>query len=191
MVNSGREAGASIEHPHGQLLSMSFVPGEIADELAGFARFQGNCLLCTVAAGRGGRRSPRGVLRQRVVVVCPFWSGTPYQMLVLPRDHNPHLHRAGPGRLAAVGRAIRVSLAAMRARLGDLPYNVLFHSAPFRVRGDYHWHAHILPKVTTRGGFELGSGVLINVMAPERAAEELQGRSQGAGVSRAPPPFPP
>ena len=48
VVNSGREAGASLEHPHGQLLSMPFVPGEIADELAGFARFQGNCLLCAV-----------------------------------------------------------------------------------------------------------------------------------------------
>ena len=48
VVNSGREAGASIEHPHGQLLSMPFIPGEAANELAGFARFQGNCLLCAV-----------------------------------------------------------------------------------------------------------------------------------------------
>src|SRR5205085_3038992 len=47
IVNSGREAGASIEHPHGQLLGMSFVPRELVDELAGFARFAGNCLLCT------------------------------------------------------------------------------------------------------------------------------------------------
>jgi UDPglucose--hexose-1-phosphate uridylyltransferase len=42
------------------------------------------------------------------------------------------------------------------------------------VSGDYHWHAHILPKVTTRGGFELGSGVLINILPPERAADELR-----------------
>jgi UDPglucose--hexose-1-phosphate uridylyltransferase len=95
-------------------------------------------------------------------------------MLVLPRTHNPHLHRSSAEDLAATGRSIRLALAAMRARLGDLAYNVMFHSAPYRVRGDYHWHAHILPKATTRGGFELGSGVLINVMAPERAADELR-----------------
>jgi UDPglucose--hexose-1-phosphate uridylyltransferase len=100
-------------------------------------------------------------------------------MLVLPRQHNPHLHRSSAEDLAATGRAIRLSLGALRARLGDLAYNVMFHSAPYRVRGDYHWHAHILPKATTRGGFELGSGVLINVMAPERAADELRTEIKG------------
>ena len=174
VVNSGREAGASVEHPHAQLLSMPFVPGEPADEVAGFARFHGNCLLCTVLEAEEDAGHRVVYADERMVVLCPFWSGTPYQMLVLPRQHNAHLHRASSEDLAAAGRAIRVSLAAMRARLGDLAYNVLFHSAPYRVRGEYHWHAHILPKVTTRGGFELGSGVLINVMSPERAAGELR-----------------
>jgi UDPglucose--hexose-1-phosphate uridylyltransferase len=50
----------------------------------------------------------------------------------------------------------------------------MFHSAPYRVSGDYHWHVHVVPKVTTRGGFELGSGVLINVVPPEQAADELR-----------------
>jgi UDPglucose--hexose-1-phosphate uridylyltransferase len=95
-------------------------------------------------------------------------------MLIVPRQHNPHLHRAAPADLAATGRSIQLALAALRARLGRVAYNVMFHSAPYRVSGDYHWHAHVLPKVTTRGGFELGSGVLINVMSPERATDELR-----------------
>jgi UDPglucose--hexose-1-phosphate uridylyltransferase len=174
VVNSGREAGASIEHPHAQLMSMPFVPGEAADEVGSFARFHGNCLLCAVLDAEEDAGHRLVYSDERIVVICPFWSGTPYQMLVLPREHNPHLHRSSAEDLAATGRAIRLSLAAMRARLGDLAYNVMFHSAPYRVRGEYHWHAHILPKATTRGGFELGSGVLINVMAPERAAGELR-----------------
>lgn len=32
IANSGREAGASLDHPHGQLLGMPFVPGELVDE---------------------------------------------------------------------------------------------------------------------------------------------------------------
>ena len=49
IVNAGREAGASLEHPHGQLLGIPFVPGEIAEEEAGFRRFGESCLLCTMA----------------------------------------------------------------------------------------------------------------------------------------------
>jgi UDPglucose--hexose-1-phosphate uridylyltransferase len=152
------------------------VPGEIADELAGFARFQGNCLLCAVAEAEEEARHRVVYADDRVVAICPFWSGTPYQLLIIPRQHAPHLHRAAPADLAAVGRSVQLTLAALRDRLGDLAYNVMFHSAPYRVGSDYHWHVHILPKVTTRGGFELGSGVLINVMAPERAADELRTR---------------
>ena len=180
VVNAGREAGASIEHPHGQLLSMPFVPGEIADELSGFARFQGNCLLCAIAEAEDEVQHRVVHSDERLVVVCPFWSGTPYEMLVIPRDHCAHLHRSRPQDVAAVGRAIKLALAALRNRLGDVAYNVMFHSAPYRLSGDYHWHAHILPKVTTRGGFELGSGVLINVMAPEHAAIELRAEVHAA-----------
>lgn len=179
-VNCGREAGASIEHPHGQLLSAPFVPGEAADELAGFARFQGNCLLCAVSDAEEDAGHRVVYADEHIVVLCPFWSGTPYQMLIVPRGHDPHLYRAGEEELNATGRAIKLSLAALRARLGDVPYNVVFHSAPYRVGSAYHWHAHILPKVTTRGGFELGSGVLINVLSPERAAEELEAEVSAA-----------
>jgi UDPglucose--hexose-1-phosphate uridylyltransferase len=51
----------------------------------------------------------------------------------------------------------------------------VFHSAPYRGQGVFHWHAHVYPKVTTRAGFELGTGVMINVMPPEEAATILAG----------------
>jgi UDPglucose--hexose-1-phosphate uridylyltransferase len=53
-------------------------------------------------------------------------------------------------------------------------YNVVFHSAPYRATSAYHWHVHILPCLTTRAGFELGTGVMINVVGPEKAAEDLR-----------------
>lgn len=174
LVNYGREAGASIVHPHGQLLSIPFVPGEMANELAGFNRFQGNCLLCAVIDAEESVKYRVVSMDDEVAVICPFWSGTPYEMLVIPRAHEPHLYQANTSDLGAVGRAIGGALASLRERVGDIPYNVYFHSAPFRVGSDYHWHAHILPKATTRGGFELGSGVLINVVDPEDAATELR-----------------
>ena len=58
--------------------------------------------------------------------------------------------------------------------VGDVSYNLVFHSAPFRVHDDFHWHVHVLPKLATRAGFELGTGVLLNVMPPELAAQALR-----------------
>ncbi len=174
VVNRGREAGASIEHPHGQLLSMPFIPGETANEMAGFARFRGNCLLCAVTEAEEDVRHRLVYADERVVIVSPFWSGSPYEMLIIPRTHHPHLYESAEEDLSATGRAVRIALQALRARLGDVAYNLLFHSAPYRLSGEHHWHIHLLPQVTTRGGFELGSGVLINVVPPELAADELR-----------------
>jgi UDPglucose--hexose-1-phosphate uridylyltransferase len=174
VVNSGREAGASIEHPHGQLLSMPFIPGEAANELAGFARFQGNCLLCAVIDAEAEVNHRVVYADDRVVMLCPFWSGTPYEMLLIPRSHESHLYAAQDEDLAAVGASVQLALASLRERLGDVAYNVMFHSAPYRTSADFHWHVHVVPKISTRGGFEMGSGVLINVVEPERAADDLK-----------------
>jgi UDPglucose--hexose-1-phosphate uridylyltransferase len=174
IVNHGREAGASLSHPHGQLLAMPFVPGELAEELAGFTRFGEACLLCTtveaeVAAGHRVVQAD-----DRVVVVAPFWSGSPFEMLVLPVQHEAHLAHADPRDLAAAGRALRDALSRLRRTIGDVAYNVVFHTAPHHQRdAGYHWHIHVVPRITSVAGFEQGTGVLINIVAPELAAQSL------------------
>ncbi|HEY2332206.1 MAG TPA: HIT domain-containing protein [Acidimicrobiales bacterium] len=173
IVNHGREAGASLVHPHGQLLGMPFVPRDLSEEEAGFARFEGGCLLCTTleAEVEAGHRT---VLEDdHTVVVCPFWSGGPFELLVIPRAHESHLQDAKPGDVVGVGRAIASILRRVRDLLGDVAYNVVFHSSPHQHDGEYHWHVHILPKLATRAGFELGTGVLLNIVPPEQAAFEL------------------
>ena len=175
IVNTGREAGASLDHPHGQLLGVPFVPGEIAEEEAGFQRFEGSCLLCTMveAEARAGHRM---VLDdERVAVVCPFWSGAPYEMLVLPRTHEVHLETTAPQDVVAVGRGIRDALRLLKAKVGDVAYNVVFHTAPHHHEGPFHWHVHIVPRLTSLAGFEQGTGVLINIVPPESAARHLTG----------------
>jgi UDPglucose--hexose-1-phosphate uridylyltransferase len=175
IVNTGREAGASIDHPHGQLLGIPFVPGEIVEEEAGFQRFEGSCLLCTMleAELRAGHRVVAE--DERTVVVCPFWSGAPYEMLVLPRAHEVHLEDSEPADAVAVGRAVRDALRLLKAKVGDIAYNVVFHTAPHHHEGPFHWHVHIVPRLTSLAGFEQGTGVMINIVAPELAARHLTG----------------
>jgi UDPglucose--hexose-1-phosphate uridylyltransferase len=174
IVNSGREAGASVEHPHGQLLGMSFVPRELTEEQTRFVRFGGGCLLCTTMDAELEAAHRVIFEDDRSVVICPFWSATPYEMLVIPRTHRPHLHHSSTEDLVSVGRALRTCLDNLRQCAGDVAYNLVFHSAPYRAGEPYHWHAHIWPKATTRAGFEMGTGVAINIVAPELAAGSLR-----------------
>ena len=180
IVNHGREAGASIEHPHGQLLGIPFVPGDLDEELANFAAYRtsgegetGRGLLQAVVSEEQ-RRGERVVIDdERVAVLSPYWSGSPYELLVVPNRPTAHLDRAAPGDLAATGRVLRDVLSRLRALLGDIAYNLVFHTAPHRLEPEFCWHVHVLPKTATAAGFEQGTGVRINVVSPERATQQL------------------
>jgi UDPglucose--hexose-1-phosphate uridylyltransferase len=173
IVNSGREAGASVEHPHGQLMGMSFVPREIAEEQARFARFTGNCLLCTTIESEESVGERIVYKDNDVLVLTPYWSSVPYEMLILPRHHDSHLHTDTDEHVEAVGRGLRTALRALNDTIGDVAYNLVFHSAPYTGGGPFHWHIHVVPKATTRAGFEMGTGVAINIVPPELACSEL------------------
>jgi UDPglucose--hexose-1-phosphate uridylyltransferase len=174
IVNHGREAGASLSHPHGQLLGLPFVPGEILEEERAFARFESACILCATIEAEltDGKRIV--FANDDVVCLCPYWSGSPYEMLIIPRQHDLHLQDANDTSLAAVGRAIRDALINLRDAFGDVAYNLVFHTAPHQHTGEYHWHVHLWPKLVSTAGFERGTGVLINIVPPENAADRLR-----------------
>jgi len=174
IINHGREAGASLAHPHGQLLGLPFVPGEILEEQRAFSRFEGGCILCATVEAElvDGKR----VLFSNDDVVCvsPYWAGAPYELLIIPRSHDLHLTDSSAATLKGMGMAIRDSLLALREIHGDVAYNLVFHTAPHHYSGAYHWHVHLFPKLVTTAGFERGTGVMINIVPPEAAAEQLR-----------------
>jgi UDPglucose--hexose-1-phosphate uridylyltransferase len=178
IVNHGREAGASLAHPHGQLLGLPFVPGEILEEERAFGRFAGGCILCTTIEAELAAEERIVFANDDVACIAPYWSGSPYELLVVPRTHELHLQDADPATLAGVGKALRDAVGHLRALLGDVAYNLVFHTAPHKHQGEYHWHVHLWPKLVSVAGFERGTGVLINIVPPEQAAETL--RSVGA-----------
>lgn len=174
IVNHGREAGASLSHPHGQLLGLPFVPGEILDEERAFVRFEGGCILCATVEAELASNERVVLENEHAVVICPWWSGGPYEMLIIPRSHDLHLPETSDESLAGVGRAIRDSLRHLNGVFADVAFNLVFHTAPHQHNGTFHWHAHLFPKLTTAAGFERGTGVMINIVPPEQAADELR-----------------
>ena len=173
-VNHGREAGASISHPHAQILGLPFVPGEMLEEERAFSRFEGGCLLCTTVEAElsVGHRVVSD--DDDVVCVAPFWSGSPYELLIMPQRHESHLQRADDESASAMGRAIRDAVGHLAAALGDVAFNLGVHTAPHGHTGQYHWHVHVWPNLITQAGFERGTGVMINVVPPEQAAATLR-----------------
>jgi UDPglucose--hexose-1-phosphate uridylyltransferase len=174
IVNHGREAGASIAHPHAQILGLPYVPGEVLEEERAFARFAGGCLLCTTIEAELAADERVVHADDDIICIAPFWSGTPYELLLMPRRHETHLQRADPASAAAMGRGIRDAIRTLNTVLDDVAYNIGFHTAPHRHTGEYHWHVHIWPNLVTQAGFERGTGVMINVVPPEHAARVLR-----------------
>ena len=174
IINHGREAGASLAHPHGQLLGLPFVPGEMIEEQRAFTRFEGGCILCATIEVEQVEAKRVVVENDDAVCVSPFWAGAPYELLVIPRHHDLHITDSSDDVLRCVGIVLRDSLKALREVHGDLAYNLVLHTAPHHYNGAYHWHVHLFPKLVTTAGFERGTGVMINIVPPEVAAERLR-----------------
>jgi UDPglucose--hexose-1-phosphate uridylyltransferase len=178
IVNQGRTAGASLEHPHSQVFATAGRPQRVEAELE---RLAGDgCAACALVAAE--RDGPRVVERAGgLLSVCPWASSVPFEGLLLPERHQARLEAAGDDRAlpAALGGLLRCLRGAAGPRA---PYNLVLHSAPPGVE-DFHWHLHLLPRLTTFGGFELGTGIVINVVDPDRAAEALR----AAAPEAAPP----
>jgi len=163
-----------LAHPHGQLLGLPFVPGEILDEERAFVRFEGGCILCATVEAELVTGERVIFATDDAIAICPWWSGAPYEILIIPRHHHAHLPDSGDEPLAGVGRAIRDSLKHLNGLFPDVAFNLVFHTAPHQHDGPFHWHIHLFAKLTTVAGFERGTGVMINIVPPEQAAAELR-----------------
>ena len=184
LYNHGRPAGASLEHPHSQLYAINLVPPTFNDELGGARRFldaQAGCAFCRTMEDERAAGSRIVFENDAFVVFAPFAARTPFETWIMPRRH-----RASFGELdlssekAAFAEALQLTLTALHEGLNDPPFNYYIHSAPLKasVDRDYHWHLELIPKLSTAAGFELGTGMWINVVKPEDAAAFLRERFQ-------------
>jgi UDPglucose--hexose-1-phosphate uridylyltransferase len=177
IVNQGRTAGASLEHPHSQVFATAGRPDRVQAELE---RLAGDaCAACaTVAAERDGPRLVGAT--GELLTICPWASAAPFEALLLPAGHRPRFEEGTVADDTAMAGAVGDLLRRFLGVAGErAPYNLVLHSAPPGV-DDFHWHLHLLPRLTTYGGFELGTGVIINVVDPDRAADALRSAASGS-----------
>jgi UDPglucose--hexose-1-phosphate uridylyltransferase len=174
MVNEGQAAGASLEHTHAQAYGLGFVPTVVARERERFTahntRTMGGCLLCDLLQEEVRRRDRVVAIDDDAVLLAPYATRMPYELQLVPRDHTRSFADA-----ASTGAGLlHDGLDRLRRHLGaPPPLNLWVRTAP-RGAESFHWHIDVVPRLTQLAGFELGTGVNVNVVAPERAAAELR-----------------
>jgi len=170
-VNHGSAAGASIDHPHAQVIALDFVPPAV-DAALERVNAAGDDLVAASAA----RAPSRGlaVVEGPAPAWCPEAASAPYEMRVAHRSTRARFDEATDAEIGVVARAIREALGRLEGVLGRPSYNVVVHTAPPGPPGFFHWYVEVRPRVAVVAGFELGTGVYVNVVAPEDAAEQLR-----------------
>jgi UDPglucose--hexose-1-phosphate uridylyltransferase len=174
IVNEGPLAGASLEHTHAQLYGLRFVPAEIARErertAAYHQRTMGSHLLGDVATEEVRRRERLVAIDDEALLICPWASRGPFELRIVPRRPSPAFEGEGQGGAAMLATALR----ALAGVFGSVPqFNLWIRTAPSGI-DEFCWHVDLIPRLTIRAGFELGTGVDINTYAPERAANDLR-----------------
>jgi UDPglucose--hexose-1-phosphate uridylyltransferase len=174
IVNEGHEAGASLPHTHAQLYALPFVPAAVARERERFTayanRTQGRNLLEDLVQEEVRRGERLVAVDEEAVVICPFASRVPFHFQVIPRRPAARFEDDGP----VGGALLRASLARLAAVLGAAPpLNMWVRTAP-RGAEWFCWRIDVLPRLAHLAGLEVGAGVHLNVLPPERAAERLR-----------------
>jgi UDPglucose--hexose-1-phosphate uridylyltransferase len=174
IVNERREAGASLPHTHAQLYALDFVPAAVARERERFGayatRTMGGNLLADLVQEEVRRRERIVAIDDEVVLMAPYGSRVPYQLLIAPRTPRMRFEDEGPDGAAMLHDA----LGRLQRRLGaSPPLNLWVRTAPPDAE-HFCWRIDILPRLTHLAGLELGAGVNLNIVAPEQAAAELR-----------------
>ncbi len=188
--NWGIEAGARTNHLCLDLYDLPQVPHRVAEELGGAARFvirEGECPWCRLVRDEVMRRERLIWVDDASVAFAPWASRSPFEVWIVPRQHEADFAKATDHDVRQTAEAIRNVLASLSAALDGPPYNLVLHTAPLRERVDatFHWHWEIHPRLREIAGLELGTGLPVNPVSPEDAVEELLDRaSEASGRSR-------
>jgi UDPglucose--hexose-1-phosphate uridylyltransferase len=174
IVNEGKEAGASLPHTHAQLYALPFVPAAVARERERFTaysdRTQGRNLLEDLVQEEVRRRERIVAIDDEAVALAPFAARVPFHVILAPREPVARFSDDGP----LGGRLLHEVLNRLRVTLGTLPaLNMWVRTAP-RDAASFCWRIEIMPRLAQLAGLELGTGVHLNVLAPEDAAERLR-----------------
>lgn len=175
--NFGKEAGASLSHAHSQVIATPMVPPVIQEEMDASKAYYGQnrkCVFCDILE-KGAKSSRLIYVNAEFVVFAPYASINPMEFWIVPKKHASNILILTGAEVKMLAKALKLSLKALKDVVNDPPYNYGFHlSINEDSKEYYHWHLTVYPKLSIWAGFELSTGIYINTVTPETAAESLR-----------------
>lgn len=177
--NHGKEAGASIAHPHSQLMAIPVISPYVQGELDGAERYykaNKKCAYCSMIEWEVEHKKRVVFENDDFLAYCPFSSRTAFEIWVLPKKHKPYFERITDTEKLNLAEAMQIAISKVYRALDDPAYNFYIHTAPCDGKDypHFHWHIEILPHTANWAGFELSTGIEISTIQPEAAAEYLR-----------------
>ena len=177
--NHERLAGATIPHPHSQIVAMPVLPVRVRERLEHAEvhfKAKDRCIFCDIIHHE--REYHKRVLTENsdFIVISPFAAKLPFELVLYPRDHRHSFEDMDDTDMQSLAEIFRDTMTRVNKALQYPAYNLMLHNAPFdRDCKDYfHWHLEIMPMITGTGGFELSTATYINPTPPEEAVGILR-----------------
>ncbi len=178
--NHGKRAGTSLVHPHSQIIVTGFVPHYIRwreEEAQRYFDEWGRCVFCDILEFEIKNNRRVLVEKNNVVAFVPFHAEVPFETWIIPKKHEADFGNITDEVKADLAEAMREILFKLYDKLNDPDYNFIINTSARYKAGEpqLHWYLQIRPRLTTRAGFEIGSGININPSIPENDADFLNG----------------
>lgn len=177
--NHGQGSGASLRHPHFQIAALPFVPDRFQSQIdrarAGYER-NGCCIYCDLIE-REKREGSRMVHADgEIAVFTPYAGRFPGEAWIMPTRHAARFEEAPDGALAATAETLRNLASSLNFWASEAPYNLVIHTAPPDVEraSFHHWRIDFIPRLTGVAGFEWATGIHVNQVTPEEAAQRFR-----------------
>lgn len=177
--NHGADAGTSLEHPHSQMIATPVISYQVRqrfqEAMQHFDDF-GCCMFCQIIEEELEEQKRVVLTSEHFVAVELFASPAPFCTHIYPRRHMASFGDISSKEIVDLGRVLRTVLAKLYVGLENPDFNFTVRTAPAECVGVryFHWYMSVIPRLTRTAGFELGSGMFINTVIPEEAAEFLR-----------------
>ena len=177
--NHKSEAGASIFHPHSQIITTPLIDIDLSNALVNSEKYYKKtkkCIYCEMDKWELKVKKRIVFENKYFLVLCPFASKSAFQVIISPKKHLSYFEKVNEEEKWQLAEAFQKALSRIYKGLSDPAYNFYLHTAPCdgKKYPYYHWHWTILPKTSTWAGFEIGTRMEISTITPEKAAEYLR-----------------
>lgn len=177
--NFGEEAGATIFHPHSQLIAMPIIPVDVRRSLEGSERYykkHKQCVHCRMIQFDKKEKTRVVCENKDFILICPYASHVSFEMRIYPKKHKDSFEQIADGEYLSLAEMLKTALRKLKKSMNDPDYNFFIHTAPTEDHKYkyYHWHLEIVPRISEVGGLELGSGIELISFTPEQAASILR-----------------